>query len=196
YCDMLATLKNIINELEDCIVRNNTEKRSEKKFEREVPEIQGEVPVSPWATMGNSILTGVNLAASNINNLINVVGTTVTGDRHEIELKQVGQIIENINIVMTELIVIIDKFSCFDEFFKLEVEDITKVIDKYADDADNIVFRMTRMKSTAMKKQWSKVHQVFYDYANSIKPLLKSKIDLTIDVVPARGRNRSISSLF
>ncbi|CAG8502260.1 3048_t:CDS:2, partial [Acaulospora colombiana] len=195
YCDMLATLKNIVNELEDYIVRSNVERKPEKKIEKEVPEIQ-EPQASPWVTVGNSILTGVNLAASNINDLINAVGTSVVGDRYENELQRINQIIEDVNIVMTELVILIDKFSCFDEFFKLESEDITKVVEKYSADANNATFRMTRMKGTAMKKQWCKIHQVFDDYVNSIKPLLEAKTGQTIDDVPVRGRNRSISSLF
>ena len=111
-----------------------------------------------------------------------MIGTSITSVQHgdkaratELELKQIEETKTHIGIATHGLITIVDKFSTFDEFFQKEAEDINKIIEKYEHDVQNITFRMSRMKSTAMKKQWSRIQQLFESYIDSVKPLLSER---------------------
>jgi hypothetical protein len=118
-----------------------------------------------------------------------MIGTSITcvqqGDRAkatELELKQIEETKTHIGIAVAGLVTIVDKFSSFDEFFQKEAEDIDKIIEKYEHDVQNINFRMSRMKSTAMKMQWSRIQQLFESYVDSIKPLLNDRRSSSVSV--------------
>ena len=99
----------------------------------------------------------------------------------ELELKRIEETKTHIRIAIAGLITIVDKFSSFDEFFQKEAEDINKIIVKYEHDVQNI-FRMSRMKGTAMKKQWSRIQQLFESYIDSIKPLLSERRNSNVGI--------------
>ncbi|CAG8559994.1 8423_t:CDS:2, partial [Racocetra persica] len=144
FCDIMASLKNVLNEIEE--------------------------------------LTGASLAvvgALGVASAGSMIGTSITsvqyGDKVKItesQLMQIEDVKMHLDAVMAALIVMIDKFSCFEEFFKQEVEDISKVVEKYNDNVNENYFRMSRIISTSMKQQWTKVQDVFDSYVNHLRPLL------------------------
>jgi hypothetical protein len=107
---------------------------------------------------------GVGSAGAMIGTSITSVQFSDKAKATELELKRIEETKNHIRIAMAGLVTIVDKFSSFDEFFKKEAEDIKKIIEKYEQDVQNITFRMSRMKSTAMKKKWSRIQQLFESY--------------------------------
>ncbi|PKK71784.1 hypothetical protein RhiirC2_408649 [Rhizophagus irregularis] len=173
YCDILAIIKNVCNDLE--------EKESTNHM---------------FAAIGTGVGTGLAIAAApftggaslavigalGVSSAGAMIGTSITsvqfGDKAkatELELKRIEETKTHIRIAIAGLVTMVDKFSSFDEFFQKEAEDINKIIEKYEHDVQNITFRMSRMKSTAMKKQWSRIQQLFESYIDSVKPLLSER---------------------
>ncbi|CAG8657922.1 4979_t:CDS:2, partial [Acaulospora morrowiae] len=190
YCDILSSLKNSINELEDYTNYMGLE----KKLEQNVEHLKKEQMTHTWAAVGTGITTGAAIVAApftggaslavvgalGLTSAGAMIGTSVNSVKFgeqaklsESELRQIIEIRENIGIVMTELVIIIDKFSGFDEFFRLEIEDINRITEKYTPDGDNVNFRISRMKNTSMKRQWSRVCDVFQAYVSQVQPLVK-----------------------
>lgn len=118
---------------------------------------------------------GVSSAGAMIGTSITSVQFSDKAKSTELELKRIEETKTHIRIAIAGLVTMVDKFSSFDEFFQKEAEDINKIIEKYEHDVQNITFRMSRMKSTAMKKQWSRIQQLFESYIDSIKPLLSER---------------------
>ncbi|CAG8710678.1 20886_t:CDS:2 [Cetraspora pellucida] len=149
FCDIMASLKNVLNELEEL-----------------------SAPFTAGASL--AIVGALGMASAG-----SMIGTSITsvqyGDKAKItetQLTQIEDVKMHLDAVMVALVVMIDKFSCFEEFFKQEVDDISKVVEKYKDNANENFFRMSRIISTSMRQQWIKVQDVFDSYVNNLRPLL------------------------
>ncbi|CAG8454381.1 7696_t:CDS:2 [Dentiscutata heterogama] len=186
YCDIMASLKNVLNELEDL-------SGVEKKLEQDVQEAKKEQFQHMIAAVGTGIGTGIAICAApftagaslavvgalGVASAGSMIGTSITsvqfGDKAKLTETQLTQIEDakmHLECVMAALITMVDKFSCFEEFFRQEVDDISKVTEKYKDNINGNFFRMSRIISTSMKQQWTKVQNVFDSYVNHLKPLL------------------------
>ncbi|RIA88686.1 hypothetical protein C1645_774339, partial [Glomus cerebriforme] len=200
YCDILAAVKNVCNDLEEF----NGSNAIEKVLEKDAKDARKESTNHMFAAIGTGVGTGLAIAAApftggaslavigalGVGSAGAMIGTSITcvqfsdkAKATELELKRIEETKTHIRIAMAGLVTIVDKFSSFDEFFQKEAEDINKIIGKYEHDVQNITFRMSRMKSTAMKKQWSRIQQLYDSYVDSIKPMLSERRNSNVDLI-------------
>ncbi|CAG8529594.1 6585_t:CDS:2 [Acaulospora colombiana] len=188
-CDMLIALQNIVNEMEDFASQTGIE----KELEQHVGQARKGQKVRTFAAVGTGITTGVAIIAAPFTGGLSLaiigalgltsagamIGTSVTSVRYgelakvsESELRQINQIRTNIRNVIRGLRSMVEKFHGFDKIFRQEVEDITKAMENYGTDDNEVGLRMSRMKGTAIRNQWSRVKCTFETYANETHLLL------------------------
>ncbi|CAG8436962.1 2941_t:CDS:2 [Diversispora eburnea] len=187
YCDILATLKNLLNELEGF----PSKIQIEENLEQDIEESKKEQAIRTWSAVGTGIATGAAIIAApftggaslaiigtlGLTSAGAMIGTTVTsvqfGEQAKLsenELNQFNQIKRSVRNIISDISIIIDKFSFFYEFFKLELENITKIENNFSY-LEKVDIKVSKMKGTALKNQWNRVNQVFSKYSNVLRPL-------------------------
>ncbi|RHZ86040.1 hypothetical protein Glove_55g62 [Diversispora epigaea] len=189
YSEILTILVNLVWDLEDHTSQTNIE----QLLSEDVNRARKEQKTRKFAALGSGITTGVALCAApftagaslailgvlGITSAGALIGTSVSGVKRgeranqlESKLNQINQIREYIEIVMKELTIIIDKHNGFIEIFKSAIDDIEKITEKYSADAENVNFRMTKIKYLSIKNQWARVNEVFQAYSDELQRML------------------------
>ncbi|CAG8678375.1 6250_t:CDS:2, partial [Acaulospora morrowiae] len=193
YCNILINLQSIVNEIEDFTCQTGIE----KELENDASQARKEQKARTFAAVGTGITTGAAIIAApftgglslaiigalGITSASAMIGTSVTSVRYgelakfsESELSQINQIRINIGNVIKGLKFVVHRFNALDEFFKKEEIDVNKVMETYGIEENNASLRISRMKGTAIRKQWTRVKEVLETYSTEAKLLMESVI--------------------
>ncbi|CAG8587408.1 1179_t:CDS:10 [Diversispora eburnea] len=154
FSEILTMLVNLVWDLEDHTNQTNIE----QLLSDDVNRARKEQKTREFAAWGTGITTGVAICAAPF-----TAGAS---------LAIIGALGLASTVVTKELSKIIDEYNGFIEIFKSAIEDITKITSKYSTDAENVNFRMTRIKYLSMKNQWARVNEVFETYKDDLQRIL------------------------